>query len=68
MLLPVFWAITRERIARLGAMVFSTGVSAFMNSVSPDPAECGIQQKFSRLRICKPTVWNGRAYSLREGR
>jgi hypothetical protein len=60
--------MTNERIARLGAMVLSTGVKALIAVVSPAPAEWGIQQKCSRFRICKPAEENGRAYSSREGR
>src|SRR5271169_1973344 len=62
-----FLEITSDRIPWLGARVFRIGVKPFMTAVSPAPAECGTQQKFSFLRISNPAEEKGRAYSSSVG-
>src|SRR6266404_2275696 len=64
---PVFRATTSERIARLGATRFRTGLASRQQRVSARPAECGIQRKYFLLVISNPAALNGVAYSSSEG-
>src|SRR5215467_5609961 len=50
------------------ANMFKAGADKRQILVKPGPAECGIQQKFSFLKISKPTFANGDAYSSSVGR
>jgi hypothetical protein len=62
-----FRATTNERIARLRATRLRKGLAMRQESVSAAPAEWGTQQKCFFVRISKPAILNGEAYSSSVG-